>query len=527
MITISQYGGSASASMMSPSGSCQSGLGISYVSYGSTTRVAKDNGCIETTSNGGERFVSCTSGINTWPSICTDYGVTDRTHEVTCTFVFYNKNDPNPPCSQFLPVAAPSCKGGQGIQFIDGHTNGTGKLYSMYGNSSVENNYGGSYSWEWVTGQSALAQLAPFPHDTTNNTTNRPDGSTCSLYDGGGGMLLLFTICPNGFADDYSSSSAFSSNSQSSSSDGVSSDSGMSSDSGGCSIKVKNDDGTWSCMDKPVQPCEVMVNGVCMDDSWKDCKVMVDGECWEYHDKGGGDGSGGGGSGSSGSGLGCENLHNCDWAKLDVQLAQLGVETAVRDAIRLMGNDVREGKNLSAEQLRVLNAILGALGSGSGSSGSGGGGSSGSGQWPSGTCDPRVSDCTYNVGGSDADTSWGVTASFFNSAVAGLGLDTGSIRSRISQSILSDTSKVFPGMRRAITPFNDYIRRSSNGCSTTLDFSFQIAGFSCGALCRVNMSQFGGKNIGNLMSDFMTIAFGLAVIVRLLFVIRTFGQMGR
>jgi hypothetical protein len=156
-----------------------------------------------------------------------------------------------------------------------------------------------------------------------------------------------------------------------------------------------------------------------------------------------------------------------------------------------------------------------------GGSGDGGNGNPGAGGWPEGSCDPRVSDCTVSFDG--VDTSWGISLSGAKSVLAGTAVDSSVVRSRYA-SILADTSKVFPSMRNAVAPFREYISRQSSGCGTILDFSFEIAGFRCGETCRIDISHFGGRDIGRIISDLFTVAFGLGILVRLLYVVRTIGQ---
>jgi hypothetical protein len=278
-----------------------------------------------------------------------------------------------------------------------------------------------------------------------------------------------------------------------------------------------------------------MVNGYCMDEPGDDCKVKVNGVCVEHGDGGdggGGEGSIGGEGEGTGGGISCKLLNNCDWAKIGPQLEHLGVGKEMRKLLEDLVNLYRNGYSLSAAQLAALDS-LGKINSGGakdvvaalndlkklletglapGSSGSG---------WPSGACDPRASDCSMSF--SDGDTAWGLSLPGAKSVLAGTGVDSSVVRSRYA-SILADTSKVFPSMRGAVSPFRDYISRQSSGCGTVLDFSFEIGGFKCGSLCKVDTSHFGGWDVGKLLSDLFTIAFGLGVLVRLLYVVRTIGQ---
>jgi hypothetical protein len=120
------------------------------------------------------------------------------------------------------------------------------------------------------------------------------NGRLCTL-GGAAGTVYDFLVCPNGAADEPSSSSA-EENSSSSSAEGNSSDSG----------------------------------------------------------------DGDNGNHSSGSGLGgdCEHLSNCDWAKLEIQLIQLGVEKEIRDKIGEAVGLLGLGYNLTKEQNELLQGVI-------------------------------------------------------------------------------------------------------------------------------------------------------------------------
>ena len=458
-----------------------------------------------------------------------------------------------PSCSDFLPIPTLVCKGGLGLWLAGG----------------------GFELSNILAGISSDPQGVWLSINSDGDTFERPDGSSCSLSNVSG-PLYEAIYCPQGLEEEPSSSSSEESSSssvgeaESSGSQGVSSasDGGSSSNSSCvCVAFVNGECSAWfpfgcnesSGVSSPSEGgsssdsncyCIAMVDGVCS--VWSPgcndgggsscvCSIMVNGECDVWDPPGcneGGNGEGGDGGGSiggdgdgEGGGISCKMLNDCDWAKFNVQLQQLGVEVQIRDAIRDMLSDLKDGKSLSGQQLGVLRGILDALNRGSGSSGSGGdgepgGGSSAGSGWPSGTCDPRVSDCTHDFS-PDGDTTWGVAKGYFDGVLSDYGLDSASLSARSSYArLLQDTSKVFPGMRRAIAPFNDYIRASSQNCGTVLDFSFSIAGFSCGQTCRIDLSSFGGYPVGRTLTDIMTIAFGLGVLIRLLYVVRTVGQKG-
>jgi hypothetical protein len=494
-------------------------------------------------------------------------------------------NDGSPPplpsCSDPALIPAPQCKGGQGLSFISNIPQGTLYLNNLFGNSISEDNYGGSFSWEFSGGQAALAQTAPYPAvpnaDSTDYTSQNSNGQQCSLFNITG-LILEYIICPLGFADDFSSSSSAESSSSlasssssapsSSSSPGISSSSepgsnfcddeankdhlfcvckrnpsdpkcvdpfssGSGGDSGGSSSSCKiMIDGV--CKDKP-NDCSIMISGVCMDKPGDDCDVMIDGVCIE-----GGDGPGsiGGDSIGTGGGISCKLLNNCDWSKVGPQLDQIGVTKDMKKLLEDLLALYKAGYSLSGAQLAALDSlgkitsggtrdVLGALRDlktlletdtvpGTGDGGDGGG-------WPDGACDPRVSDCTHNF--NDGDTAWGLSLSGAKSILSGSSVDSSVVKNRYA-SILADTSKVFPSMRAAVDPFKEYISAQSSGCGTVLDFSFDIAGFHCGSNCKIDISNFGGKNIKKIISDLFTIAFGLGVLIRLLYVVRTIGQSG-
>jgi hypothetical protein len=502
--------------------------GYSYVGASGTRDSYCSSGCSEPSVSLGDSYsTNCNCVVH-----CKDEEGSVTGGSYATGFFIINGPDPNcnspqnaldsaacflPKCSTPVPVQSQACKGGQGLSFQTDKVNGEFIINGFFGSNHLDGND------FWIANP-----LIPQPF---SDTLSRPDGSKCNLFNSGSGIIYDWTVCPLGFAETPSSSSAANSSASNSSS------------SAGCSVIV---DG--KCVDKPKEDCKVMVNGVCMDEPPSDCKVMVNGVCMEYHSSA----SSGGSSGSS-DGTGCDNLSNCDWAKLDIQLAQLGVEIDIRNAVAAMGKDVSEGNSISREQKGVLDGVLNAIRSSNGKLDSIGGKLDGvDGKLDrmgkgidsisskldckgydfcdgkgGGACDPRVSDCTHNFNENPSDTVWGVTRSFMDSVGRHYGIDSSGLAAKHSASrLLQDTSKVFPSMRRAISPFNDYIRSQVSGCGTVLDFSFSFGGFSCGAMCKIDLTNFGGHPIGRIMSDIMTIAFGLGVLIRLLYVVRTIGQSG-
>jgi hypothetical protein len=130
------------------------------------------------------------------------------------------------------------------------------------------------------------------------DTTTRIDGSQCTLFgNSGSGLIYDIIVCPIGFSEDYSSSS---------------SEDDQSSSSGGNDL------------------------------------------CEEFPELPGCDNQGGGSSGSGGGGGDCTDFSNCDWAKLDVQLIQLGVEVETRNMVGDIVGLLQNGYNLSMEQYNAL-----------------------------------------------------------------------------------------------------------------------------------------------------------------------------
>jgi hypothetical protein len=136
----------------------------------------------------------------------------------------------------------------------------------------------------------------------STDTLTRPDGSKCNMFNLGNGNAYDVFICPLGFEGESSSSSSAENSSSSSGNGG---------------------------------------------------------------DQSSGSGSGGDQSSGSGTGLGCSDLSNCDWAKLNTQLEQLGVEKQIRDKINDIALLQQSGYNLMKEQKDLLNGIIDAVNSGS------------------------------------------------------------------------------------------------------------------------------------------------------------------
>jgi len=500
--------------------------------------------------------VNCPSGSGFYPSnvvigggirtndFCDEWGCgACFSHDVIACLTIIPEAEVVVLCSEPLLINAPACQGGKGMFFLGSNSSVSLAASGLFGYLTY--NTGNTYFFgeRDVVGYSNLVGT----QSTNFQDYTRPDGSQCTNNTEGNIFTLI--VCPFGFASNYSSASNNSSGSQSSASEPSSNS--QPSSSSACKIII---DGV--CMDRN-DDCHVKINGVCMDNKdslQNNCRIMIDGVCVQYI-------SSSAGGGSSGSG---------DWAKEDIQileyktaLASKGVLDSILEAIKNLAKSIVDGiANLfglgsnngsssgsggggSASSNSGGNASSNSGGGGSsgsggggsaGSAGSGGGGSSGSipcpgyefqcnnAGWPSGTCDPRVSDCSSE---GDGDTIVGITRYGVDSILRHLGSDTASVRQKYSYTqLLADTTKVFPHTRKAVTPFTNYIGRQSNGCSAFIDFNFDFGGgFKC-TTCRIDLTTFGGQPINSIISSIFTIAFGLGVLIRLLYVVRTIGNSG-
>jgi hypothetical protein len=153
--------------------------------------------------------------------------------------------------------------------------------------------------------------VIPWP---PNDTLVRSDGSKCNAFNLGSAPYAEALICPLGFEDEPSSSSGEVEQSSSS-----------------------GEEPPDLCLEFPTLP---------------GCNNV------------------GGSSGSGGSETGnCTDLSNCDWAKLDVQLTQLGVEVEIRNKIGDIAGLLQNGYNIAGEQLGALEGIIGAVNSNTGAIG--------------------------------------------------------------------------------------------------------------------------------------------------------------
>jgi len=151
----------------------------------------------------------------------------------------------------------------------------------------------------------------------------RPDGTSCSTTNT---SFYAAVICPLGFASSSSSEPSSSSSELSSSS---SAGDGSSSSSNGLGQSSGSDNGLDLCDEFPDLPR---------------CGCLKNPNLPQCH-----------GAGN------CVDLANCDWAKLDVQLQQLSVETQIRNKIREMAELAEKGYNLSVEQKALLDSVVGKL----------------------------------------------------------------------------------------------------------------------------------------------------------------------
>jgi len=239
---------------------------------------------------------------------------------------------------------------------------------------------------------------------------------------------------------------------------------------------------------------------------------------------GGSNGGGNNGSnGSSGSSIGCKDLRDCDWAKWDVQLTQLGVERETRDSIKIIAELLRNGYNLSKTQTLLLQGIHdslatrslandknakdiieainnlgaslsgGSSGSGDGSSGgSGNGGSSGSGDGSSSGSSNSSSSGSEN-GKPFGEINFDSLANSLSNAIGGDSFQDHSFTglqakemiensftkpSAISDSITSKGNAFSKKMDVAMKPFKDYIGTTAQ-CKINLTFNTGVMGIGC------------------------------------------------
>jgi len=187
-------------------------------------------------------------------------------------------------------------------------------LDNLGGGSPQDFSYDGNTLYMFWNDDSQAAFVRDTPsgsYDSTSNTSTLPNGSECSLFGAGAGSLVDAVFCPLGLADEPSSfSSADESSSSSSSDDELSSSSGSD---------------------------ENVSSG-----------------------SGGSGSSGSSGSGDSDGDGDCSSLNNCDWAKLDVQLQELGVAIEIRNIIYGIPNKLDQ---LSQNEIDAIRGVRDAVGS--------------------------------------------------------------------------------------------------------------------------------------------------------------------
>jgi len=287
--------------------------------------------------------------------------------------IFCSQNPDNllcviPSCSQPVPVSAEACKGGQGLWLQTSALSASVVLGGMFGDLKPFLSSGGVNYYNTSSGaqfKETFLHYQNTPYDTLTNV----NGSQC--VNNSEGQIFGYLVCPLGFETepDLSSSSA-SDNSSSSGTPGESSSSSQK----GCKFgQIEMPDGScFECSSgiivngecQEADKCRVMVNGVCVsEENPETCSgVMVDGKCFSGPPQSSSSGSGGDGDGN------CSDLSNCDWAKVDVQLAELGVAIETRDAVRNLIQLSQAGYNVSEQQLQALQGLrsdlIGSVGSG-------------------------------------------------------------------------------------------------------------------------------------------------------------------
>jgi hypothetical protein len=330
---------------------------LAYCSLSCSGGIYSKVGCDGTSTSGGATCYD-RSTPNVTGSV-SGYGV------VTYTLP---DGSPLPPCISPIPYSSSYCKGGNGLWAS--HANYYVDMFGYPGCSTSNGIKMCDYPSGAVSYESTTIVL---PGDSIGL---RPDGSQCTYSHSEvshpyGGIVA----CPLGLTDDFSSSSNALGSSSSSASPNSSSSGepvSSSSDSGNSSGSGASSGSSDPCVEFPYLPgCNSGgssgSSNIC--DEFPDlpgCNVSG-GSSGSDGSDGGSAGSGGssdseGGSAGSGNGNGnCTDINNCDWAKLDVQLVQLGVETQIRDNIKDVVGLLQHGYNVGQNQLGALNGIINAV----------------------------------------------------------------------------------------------------------------------------------------------------------------------
>jgi len=313
-----------------------------------------------------------------------------------CFFSVISNNGSLSFCSDPVPIPAPQCNGGNGL-FMRGSSQVLAfKLEDMFGVPNYEN-MGNFWYYTWDNGsQTATSNISP--PGAENNPSTLPDGSQCNNFNQGDGQLTDLLICPLGHESPPDPPSSSSSEEPSSSSSeppasSSSSEQGGQSSSGGGSPDL--------CTEFPTLPyCECQRNpslpwcsnagssnsnngGQSSNSSFDLCTDFPHLIFCQSSDSGGGSSGGsnggtssassggtndgginfGGGNGGEGNAT-CLANNNCNWARIDVQLNQLGVETQTRDIVANIASLQQAGYNLTNEQNILLHSVLQAVNSG-------------------------------------------------------------------------------------------------------------------------------------------------------------------
>lgn len=212
------------------------------------------------------------------------------------------------------------------------------KITGMYGNWTSTDSQNSFLYWDNGS-QVAITYGSPPGSDVSPSPLPDGSGRQCNLGSASG-RLVDATICPLGLANPLSSSSSV--EASSSSEQQQSSSSAGSSDSQGSS---NSNDLIDKCRSNPHLPecsCTFYPNN-----PW--CN-----ECALHPELAFCNGNGN-----------CSNLNDCNWARIDVQLEQYGVEKEIRDKMKDLHTLLEMGYNLSSEQKGILEALINAVNSGS------------------------------------------------------------------------------------------------------------------------------------------------------------------
>jgi hypothetical protein len=412
-------------------------------------------------------------------SVCSVLGSTflSSTASINCSFQIEVTDDfvPPPtssPCSTPHPVNDSRCKGGQGLAFQANEPVGVGQIVGMFG---VDNDI-------------VRAIWTPINPQPEGDNLLFPDGSQCSLFNEGYGIIYDWLVCSLGFSEEPSSSSAAETPSSSSGYD----------------------------------PCN------------------------EFPDLPGCSGNGGTGSSGSGNGDGdgdCPRLSNCDWAKLDVQLTQLGVETEIRNLVSGIAELSQMGYNLSREQVSLLEGVINAVNANSSAITGAIGNSTGS-------ITSAITNMANNLGSKIEGST---------SAVNGVGNKIDSLRNGLADGVAGGLGK-FAGDTSGAGSFNDLLNSFGHGSGSAMgdslgnglgmrnkikqaipidsasfaffgnssscpvwDLSFNAGIVSCNS-CKIDLCNVYGFNAGQLIRSIIWLFALLGVLFMNLNVLKTGGH---